>query len=264
MGIISLTTDFGIRDGYVGVMKGVIWGIAPEAKIVDITHLLPAQNVFQGAIALSRVIPYFPPNSVHVAVVDPGVGTNRRPVAARIGDHFFVAPDNGLLSLVVNKALENDQPVKFVHLDRPKYWLKDISHVFHGRDIFSPVGAHLSNGISLEEIGSPINDPILINFPEPEVMENKIIGEVISIDNFGNLATNIFQSHLGNFGNNVIVCVQDHEIDGLIKTFGEKPVGSLVAMLGTQHDLIIARVNQNAQLLTGAKIGDKVVVERES
>ena len=153
MPVITLTTDFGEKDGFTGVLKGVIWGICPDAQIADITHSISPQNVLEGALALWRAAPFFPAGTVHIAVVDPGVGTNRRPMAARLGDYFYVGPDNGLFTPMIEDARNNNQVVEFVHLDKPKFWLKNVSHTFHGRDIFAPVGAHLANGIFNHQVG---------------------------------------------------------------------------------------------------------------
>ncbi len=165
MTVLSITTDFGITNGFVGVMKGVIYGIAPEAKIVDISHLISAQDVLEGAYAMWRAVPFFPPGSVHVGVVDPGVGTKRRPIGARLGDQYFIAPDNGLLTPLILDAEQNGDPIEFVHLDNPKYWLPKVSNTFHGRDIFAPTGAHLAAGVPLSELGTPITDPIRLDCP---------------------------------------------------------------------------------------------------
>ncbi len=259
MGILSLLTDFGLRDGYVGVMKGVIWQIAPEIQIADISHNISPQNVLEGAIAWGRTVPYFPDGSVHIGVIDPGVGTQRRPIAARLGSHYFVLPDNGLISMLLDSAEKNDQPIEFVHLDNPKFWLPEISNVFHGRDIFSPVGAHLAMGIQLKELGSPINDPVRLIIPRPQRSPGGVVGEVISIDNFGNLASNIMQSDLDGLGL-VTVHVADIKIDGLVSTFGEQPPGELIALYGTRSDLLISVVNGNAANDLKVKVGDLVKV----
>src|ERR1041384_4471483 len=145
MTVISLMTDFGIKDGTVGVMKGVIWGICPTAQISDLSHMIQAQNIFEAGYHLARSAPYFPKGTVHVVVVDPGVGTARRPMAAQIGDWFYVGPDNGTITVLLERAAQENWRTEFVELNRPQYWLQTISHVFHGRDIFSPVGAHLAN-----------------------------------------------------------------------------------------------------------------------
>ena len=160
MTVLSITTDFGNTNGFVGVMKGVIYGIAPDVKIVDISQLISPQNVFEGAYAMWRAVPFFPPGSVHVGVIDPGVGTERRPIGARLGNRYFIAPDNGLLTPLILDAEQNGDPVEFVHLDNPKYWLPKMSNTFHGRDIFAPTGAHLAAGVPLKELGTPITDPI--------------------------------------------------------------------------------------------------------
>lgn len=262
MPIITITTDFGMRDGYVGVMKGVIWGINPDVKIVDITHLIPPQDVNQGSIALQRVVPYFPENTIHVAVVDPGVGTHRRPMAAKIGSQYFVGPDNGLFTRVIHLGEETLREVVFVELDKPQYWLSEISHVFHGRDIFAPAAAHLSSNVSIHEIGTPFANPILLPLPALDFHKDKIIGEVVSIDNFGNLATNILEDHLKKYNKNFVIKIMDYTITDFVSTFGDKPQGTLIGLIGTQKDLIIVCVNSNAQQKIGGsvKIGSKVEI----
>jgi S-adenosylmethionine hydrolase len=260
---ITILTDFGLRDGYVGVMKGVIWGIAPDAKISDITQTISPQNVNEGAIALFRAVPYFPAGTVHVAVVDPGVGTHRRAIAAQIGDQYFVAPDNGLLTMLFRQGKEKGKTIRIVDLDKPEYWLGDISHVFHGRDIFAPIGAHLAAGVPLEELGTPIDDPILLDLPAVKKQGNQVTGQVISIDNFGNLATNIMREDLQNLGTALTVRVAGTEIKELVETFGARAVGDLIALYGTRNDLIIARVNDNAAKLLNAQVGDLVEVTAE-
>ena len=160
MTVITLLTDFGTRDGYPGVMKGVIWKIAPEVQIADISHSIRPQNIYHGALALWRTTHYFPAGTIHVAVVDPGVGTNRRPIGIRLGDQYFIGPDNGLFTLVLERAEVQNELIQVVHLNQPQYWLPEISHVFHGRDIFAPSAAHLAIGVSLAKLGTLINDPI--------------------------------------------------------------------------------------------------------
>ena len=259
MAKITLLTDFGYRDGYPGVMKGVIWSIAPDADIADISHSISPQNVMEGAIALGRTAKFFPPGTVHVAVVDPGVGTTRRPIATQIGEQFFVAPDNGVLSIVMDQAEEKNETIRVFHLDNPKYWLQEISNVFHGRDIFSPVGAYCSIGVPIEEMGTLIHDPVRLKIPRPESRGDGWVGEVVSIDYFGNLATNLKRQHLEHMGP-VLVRVCDTEIHGMVRTFGERPVGDLIALYGTMNDLLISVVNGNAAAKLQAKIGDQVKV----
>jgi S-adenosylmethionine hydrolase len=256
---ISLLTDFGIRDGNVGVMKGVIWSIAPETQIADLSHTGEAQNILAGSIVLGRSVPYFPEGSVHVAVVDPGVGTARRPIAAKLGSRYFVGPDNGLLTILLDQAEKDNQPVQIVHLNQPKYWLPVISHVFHGRDIFAPVAAHIVNGVPLTELGTEISDPVRKYIPKPEKTPHGWKGEIIYIDHFGNLASNIRIENLEGVKDlDVKLCGET--VTGLVKTFGEKKPGELVNLYGSTGDLIVSVVNGNAASLLNAHSGDKFEV----
>ena len=168
MTVITLMTDFGIKDGNVGVMKGVIWRICPTAQISDLSHMIQAQNIREAGYILARSVPYFQKGSIHVVVVDPGVGTKRRPMAAQIGDWFYVGPDNGTITGWLERAHQGGWRTEFVELNRSQYWLQNVSHVFHGRDIFSPVAAHLANGVSLSELGSSFNDPVRLELLQPE------------------------------------------------------------------------------------------------
>jgi S-adenosylmethionine hydrolase len=263
MTVITLMTDFGIKDGNVGVMKGVIWGICPTAQISDLSHMIQAQNIREAGYILARSVPYFPKGSIHVVVVDPGVGTQRRPMAAQLGDWFYVGPDNGTVTVLLERAEREGWQTKFVQLDRTQYWLPVISHVFHGRDIFSPVAAHLANGIQLSDLGIPFTDPVRLALPKPEKMENGWRGEVIHIDHFGNLSTNIRAENLGDAMDNkemILVRLNGNEINGLVNTFGERPVGELVALIGSTGNLGIAMVNGNAKEKLGTKVGDGVTV----
>ncbi len=259
MTVITLMTDFGLKDGNVGVMKGVIWGIAPEAQIADLSHLIGPQNVREAAWILGRSAPYFPEGTVHVVVVDPGVGTKRRPIAARCGPQRFVGPDNGVLSLLLARAEAEGWPVEIVHLNRPEYWLEEISHVFHGRDIFSPVGAHLAAGVPVAALGDPIDDPVRLSFPRPERTDGGLRGEVMHIDHFGNVATNIMRTDLKGV-EQVAVQLRGTEVPGLFATFGERPVGDLMALYGSTGSLIVSVVNGSAASRIGAQIGDPVEV----
>ena len=259
MSFVTLLTDFGIRDGAAGLMKGVIWRIAPEARIADLSHTVAPQNLQEAAIVLRFGVPYFPAGTVHIVVVDPGVGTFRRPIAAQLGDQYFVGPDNGVISLVLELAEAAGETIRFVHTDKPEYWLPEVSNVFHGRDIFSPVGAHLAAGVPLEDLGTPIDDPIRFELAQPQPTASGLKGEVIFIDDFGNLHTNFLEHHLEPLQNiQVNVCGQT--IDGLVKTFGERPPGTLIAHYGTEHDLCIAVVNGNAAKTYGGKVGDPVEI----
>ena len=257
--IISLTTDFGNQDGFVGVMKGVIWRIAPDAHIADITHEIPPQNVRLGGYALWRIVPFFPPESVHIAVIDPGVGTQRRPIGLRIGNQYFIVPDNGLITPILQDGEQSGQVIEIVHLTNTKYWLSNVSQTFHGRDIFAPAGAHLAVGVPLTELGDPINDPIRIEFSQPNKTALGWEAHITIIDVFGNLTTDLPAKHLENL-KEVTLRLGKHIIDGLVHSYGHKNPGDLVALVDSENFIEIGRVNGSAASLTGAKIGDVVEV----
>lgn len=260
MTIITLTTDFGWRDGNVGVMKGVILGIAPQARLVDLSHTIAAQDIWEGAFSLGRSAPYFPPGTIHIAVVDPGVGTSRRPIAARLVEQFFVGPDNGLCTGLLRWAEKLGQSVETYHLDQPKYWLPEVSHVFHGRDIFAPVAAHLAKGVPLSALGSLIHDPVRLPWPEPQRQGAGWRGQVVHIDHFGNLITDICQEHLSGLGEVSVRCC-GVEIHGLVRAFGERPAGELVALFGSTGQLILSVVNGDAASRLQATRGAAVEVQ---
>ncbi len=259
MTTITLMTDFGIKDGNVGVMKGVILGIHPQAKIVDLSHMIGPQNIPDAALILARSAPFFPKGTVHVVVVDPGVGTQRRPLAARIGDWYYVGPDNGTITMLLERAPMEGWSSEFVHLDKPRYWLKDVSHVFHGRDIFAPSAAHLAEGVPLGELGSPVSDPVLLQLPKPVQIRNGWRGEVIHLDHFGNVASNIRTEHLGamlEHREKITVRLGNTVIQGMVQTFGERPEGELVALMGSTGNLIVSVVNGNAAVRLNVHPGD--------
>jgi S-adenosylmethionine hydrolase len=258
MPVITLTTDFGIKDGNVGVMKGVIWGICPAAEIADLSHMVAAQDIREGGLILARSAPYFPRETIHLFVVDPGVGTARRPMAARIGDWYFVGPDNGLVTQLLDRANASGWETEFFHLDRPEFWLPAVSSVFHGRDIFSPVAAHLANGVTLPELGSRFDDPVRIVLQHPERTATGWRGEVVHIDHFGNVASNIRLETLGDSlnGSRVLVRLGGREIRGLVRTFGERPPGEVIALFGSTGSMIVCVVNGNAAETLGVRVGD--------
>lgn len=263
MKLITLLTDFGTRDGYPGIMKGVIWTITPDAEIVDITHDIAPQNILEGALTLARTVPYYPPGTVHIAVIDPGVGTARRPIAARAGESFLVGPDNGLFSFLLQKAWKEQAEVEIVHLDQPRYWLPDVSSSFHGRDIFAPAGAHLARGVPLSELGTPIKDPVLISLPAPRRGPTGWHGEVVHIDSFGNLSTNLDRSHLPSSGA-IAIRIADQTIQALSHSFGDGHPGDLVAFIDSSGKLAVAVVNGSAARRLQAGIGQPVeLLEQE-
>lgn len=262
MQVLSLTTDFGDRDGYVGVMKGVISGIISDVQMIDISHQVTRQDVFHGALVVKENVFYFPEGTVHLVVVDPGVGTERRPIAARIGGHLFVAPDNGVLTPAFESAEQNGWDMKVVHIDNPEYWLPKQSNVFHGRDIFAPVAGHLAAGVPLEKVGTEINDAMRIQIPRPEKLANGVMGEVISVDHFGNLATNIpldMFEDLDDF-DSWDVEISNVVISGLVQTFGEGKAGSLVALFGSSDYLDVCVVNGSAADMLEVGVGEQVLI----
>ena len=259
MTVLSITTDFGSTNGFVGVMKGVIYGIAPDAKIVDISHLISAQNVREGAYAMWRAVPFFPEGSVHVGVIDPGVGTKRRPIGARLGGQLFIAPDNGLLTPLILEAERNGEAMEFVHLDNPKYWLPKVSNTFHGRDIFAPAGAHLVAGVPLSELGTQISDPIRLDLPRPEKTKDGWNAHITIIDIFGNLTTDLPAKALDG-RRDVLIKICGREIDGIIDSYGHRKVDNLVAVVDSEYYIEVAVVNGNAATTLGSKVGDLVEV----
>lgn len=263
MPVISLLTDFGIRDGFIGVMKGVILGICPDAKIVDMTHTIDPQNVMQAAFALWRHAPFFPTGSVHVAVVDPGVGTKRRAIAARLGDQLYVAPDNGLLTPLIMDSESAGQSMEFVDLNKPKYWLQNVSHTFHGRDIFSPVGAHLAAGVPLQKLGTPMVDPVRLEWSQPDEIPGGWKAHITVIDVFGNITTDLHGDQIAGM-QDIKVRILGAEIDGMVPSYGHKNIGDLISLIDSEGYVEVAVVNGNAAKKLVAKIGDIVEVTSSS
>lgn len=243
--IITLLTDFGANDGTVGVMKGVLLGIAPQAHLVDLSHGVEPQDVRTAALVLGRAAPYFPAGTIHLVVVDPGVGTDRRPMAARLGPHFFVGPDNGAATRLIAQSEALGHPTSFVRLDRPERWRPTVSDVFHGRDLFAPVAAHLANGVALGELGTPFTNPVRLPLSGPVPMPGGLRGEVEYVDRFGNLRTNIRRADCGEM-TPAGVRLGWVEIAGLVRTFGERPAGEIIAFWGSGDELCIAVVNGSA------------------
>ncbi len=243
--IITLLSDFGWKDGYVASMKGVMLGIHPEAQLVDISHDIPPQDIPTGAFILTTTHGFFPGGSIHLAVVDPGVGTERRSLIVQAGTHFFVGPDNGLFSQIMAQV-----PFwQAWELDRSEFWLPETSHTFHGRDIFAPVAAHLAAGVPPHQMGTPC-DPKMENWFQVRMeREGVLCGQVIHTDHFGNGITSIRKDDLlqlsPTFGK-MAVEVQPHELLPLVKTYAEVPAGQFAALLGSHGNLEIAMNGGNA------------------
>ncbi len=255
--IITLTTDFGIGDYDTGVLSGVIWRIAPEARVVDLSHAIPRHDVFSAALLLERCTPYFPEGTIHIVVVDPGVGTGRRGLAARLGSQRFVGPDNGLLTRMRHRALKAMQPVEIVHLNQPDYWLPEVSAIFHGRDVFASVAAHLAAGVGLDELGERIDDPVLLNFPEAVRAASGWQGTVTHVDAFGNLSTNLGVEQIPR-DRQMDVRIGGAVIRGLKTTFSDGAPGELAALIDSSGKLCVCVVNGSAANRLGIQVGDSI------
>jgi S-adenosylmethionine hydrolase len=259
MPIITITTDFGTKDGFVGTMRGVIWNICPQAQIADITNDIPPQNIMTGANVLWRAAPFFPLNTVHLAVVDPGVGTKRRPMAAKIDRHYFVGPDNGLFTPLILDCERVGGEMVFIYLDKPEYWLENISRTFHGRDIFSPIAAHLAAGVPLMELGTPFTDAVRLSLPSAEHTSDGWKAHITVIDIFGNMTTDLPVSVLDG-RHDIHVRIKGQQINGLVQSYGHRKPGDLVALVDSEGFVEIAVVNGSAAMMLDMKLGDVVEI----
>ena len=231
--IITLTTDFGSKDHYAGAMKGVILSINPDVTITDITHEVPPHDVFKGAFTLRNFYRYFPRRTIHVAVVDPGVGGRRKAIALEADGHIFVGPDNGIFTFIYRES----KPYRAHEIKGHKHILSGISRTFHGRDIFAPVAAHLSLGVSVEDLGKRMRKPTELPIKGPELRRDEIIGEVIYIDSFGNLVTNIPAESVKSGSR---VRIGETIIRGLSTSYSVVPKGRLLAIVGSSGFLEIS------------------------
>ena len=274
--IITLTTDFGLSDAYVAAIKGVILGINPDAKLIDLCHSIQPQNVPQAAFVLSTAYPFFPRKTVHVVVVDPGVGSNRRAIILRTPSADFVAPDNGVLSYVVQEfsagPAENDNSlqqrelesgVEGVAITNPNFWRMPVRPTFHGRDIFAPVAALLSLGFPPVDFGEEISAVTMLPLPHPyQAADGLLVGHILHIDNFGNLITNIKSDNLPQANRAVTIEAGSQLIGGLSRTFAEGK--GLLALIGSSGYLEIAVKGGSAQALLDARVGDEVRIRQKS
>ena len=282
MSIVTLTTDFGLADGYVGIMHGVIRGICPDVVIVDLSHQVAPQDVQSAAYLLYAAYPYFPADAVHCAVIDPGVGTARRAVAVETPQGRFVAPDNGVLSFV----LAREPAIAVVSLTNPRYHLPQVSRTFHGRDVFAPVTAHLACGVPLTDLGEPVAQ--LVTFPVPRISVlpgGGLGGRVIHVDRFGNLVTSIGRLQWHGDGLSVQpafpiagdqatvslpipfpasgarVCIGGRSIEGIRPTYGDAPAGELLALIGSVGHLEVAVAGGSAAQALRLGVEAEVVLE---
>ncbi|MFX0068681.1 MAG: S-adenosyl-l-methionine hydroxide adenosyltransferase family protein [Promethearchaeota archaeon] len=261
--IITLLTDFGTRDPYVAAMKGTILKICAEAKIVDISHEVPRFNIRHAAFLLLQTTQYFPEWTIHVVVVDPGVGTSRRRLIIETKKNFFIGPDNGVLIPVA----EREGISKIVEIKSTEYMLSEVSKTFEGRDVFAPVAAHLASGTPLESFGNIIKNVVKHPFPNPSVSQAGISGEVIHIDGFGNLITNMSNEHLRakniRFGEVIAVSIHDRTYKiPFLRTYGDSGKGGYLAMIGSSGFLEIAIDQGNAAHDLGVEVSAKIFVTK--
>ena len=260
---LTLTTDFGTQDAYVAAMKGVILERCPDARLVDVTHQVAPQDVMEAAFVLRQAVPFFPDETVHLVVVDPGVGTERRPVALRAGNRFFVGPDNGLFSLV----LDDETPDALVVLDAAEYWrTPEPSTTFHGRDIFAPAAAHLAAGRPLADLGTPAEELQPLRWALPITDEQGIQGWTVHVDRFGNCITNIphalFEEHRD--GRAVKCYAGGTILSGVAPTYGAVAEGEPLLVFGSSGFLEVAVSGGNASKLLGVQKGESVNVVFQS
>jgi len=255
---ITLLTDFGYQDHYVGVMKGVILSINPQIKFVDISHNVSPHNVLEGAIILNNAYSYFPRGTIHIAVVDPGVGSDRKAILVAGKDYFFVGPDNGIFGLVCNRLKE----FNVFELTNSRFFLKPISATFHGRDIFAPIAAYLSKGVPPAEMSQKIKNYQSLSLPVPIIEGERIKGTVIHMDGFGNLVTNINRGHLKKIGkeNSLKVKIGERIITKISPNYQSVNRGKLLALIGSSEMLEISVREGNTWKMLGYKEGDEVLV----
>ena len=272
--VITLTTDFGLADAYVAAMKGVVLGINPDATLVDICHTVQPQNISQAAFILSTACGFFPPHTVHLVVVDPGVGTERRAIVLRTPHADFVAPDNGVLSYVVQpyvsgqidggrQQLAASSGCQAVAITRSRFWRSPVSPTFHGRDIFAPVAAHLSLGTPPSEFGAMVDSLTVLPIPQPHSEpDGTLVANILHIDNFGNIITSLKSRDLPSEAPSITVEVGDQIIRGLSLTYGTGE--GLLALIGSSDHLEIALKDGNAAAFLHAQVGDAVKIRKNS
>jgi hypothetical protein len=258
--IITLTTDFGTRDPWVGIMKGVILGICPGACLVDLSHDIAPQDVLEGALCLEAAAGFFPSGTIHLAVVDPGVGSSRRPLALRAAGQCYVGPDNGLWSLVFERVVA----VEAVELAAREYRLPAVSRTFHGRDLFAPAAAHLASGVPLERLGPAVNDPVRLTLPPVCREGGLIVGEVIGADRFGNLLTTVTEEDLAGLDapRGLVVEIGGIRVGAPVSAYSDALPGGPGAVVGSTGRLEIFVREGSAELTLGLGRGAPVVVKR--
>lgn len=256
MELVTLTTDFGYQDSYVAEMKGVMLGINPKARLVDLSHGIKAQNIKEAAYMLFLAYRYFPKGTIHVVVVDPGVGSERRILLVKTKKFYFVAPDNGVLTYILNA--ERGAIVRQV--TNKKYFRKNVSSTFHGRDIMAPVAAYLTREQIFTKVGSILSDPERFLTPNPVKTKGQLFGEVIYVDHFGNIVTNFTHAVLGEYTIGEIT-IKKRTINGIVPTYSSVQKNELLATYGSSGFLEISVNCGSAQALINASLGDKIAIQ---
>lgn len=252
--IITLTSDFGTADGFVGAMKGVILSLAPHATLVDISHDIPPHDIGAGTFALETACPHFPPDTIHVVVVDPGVGSDRAAILVETVHGRFLAPDNGVLTSVMP---ENDA-AQIYTLDKPEFWRPAVSATFHGRDVFAPVAAHLANSVRPERLGTPTTRMERLTWPLPQRCGDEIRGEVIHVDRFGNLITNLRLEDLDGETKDARFRVRDLEIRGITPHYAAGD--GLMAVVNSGGRIELALPSAHAARTLNIDVGEEIRV----
>jgi S-adenosylmethionine hydrolase len=259
-GIVTLTTDFGTRDPYAGIMRGMVLSANLNARLIDITHEIPAQDILNAAFTLVRAYDYFPPGTVHVAVVDPEVGGSRKNIAVRTEHYLFVGPDNGIFGMV----FQREKPVEIREIQHPPFVAERISSTFHGRDVFAPCAGYLSAGRDIAEVGQELKNVVQLKYPRPNQSGNILTGEVISVDSFGNLITNIsehmFRSFVGK--QNVEISFATVRFSGVHRHYSEVESGMALALFGSSGYLEISMNAGSARDYFMTAAGSSVTVRR--
>ena len=256
--IVALLTDFGLDDNYVGIMKGVLLRINPGVQIVDICHSIKPHSVVQGALTLKSSYCYFPKKTIFLCVVDPGVGSKREAIVVKAKGYVFVAPDNGLLSLVVGGKCQRE----IYRITNPRYFIKPVSNTFHGRDIFAPIAAHIASGVPLHKFGKKKEDLKKIALPKPRFNLKKrcITGEVIDIDHFGNCITNIKEEDLAEFKGRLRLSFNGKAVSSIVSSYAQAKEGKPLAIIGSKGYLEVSINKGSAAKGLNAAIGSRIKI----
>jgi S-adenosyl-L-methionine hydrolase (adenosine-forming) len=254
--LVTLTTDFGPRSPYAAAMKGALLSVNSAVHLVDLSHSLPPQDVRYCNLFLLAAVPFFPAGTLHVVVVDPGVGTERAVLYVEMGGQRLLVPDNGCWTSLLAQALD---PPRVIRVVESRWWHSEVSATFHGRDIFAPVAGHLSLGLPPERLGPQVETWIDLQLPRPRITSEALAGEVVMIDDFGNLLTNIADANMRHCTIHGIL-VGDHRVERLVRAYGEAQPGSVIALISSADTLEVAEVHGSAARRLGATVGTPVRV----